>query len=114
MYSMKIENSPEFHPELYALSMGVQNVDNDLAEDLDVVHNNSSSNSVLFIDLSQYFQTRSTHVSNSEAASEVNPRTVVADEDEMFRGEFDYDEDDPDYNTEGSETGIEDYGGESD
>ncbi|KAD2804951.1 hypothetical protein E3N88_38328 [Mikania micrantha] len=94
--------------------LGVQNVDNDLAEDLDVVHNNSSSNSVLCIDLSQYFQTRSTHVSNDEAASEVNPPAVVADEDEMFQGEFDYDEDDPDYNTEGSETGTEDYGGESD
>ncbi|KAL8229487.1 hypothetical protein R6Q57_014387 [Mikania cordata] len=93
---------------------GVQNVDNDLAEDLDVVHNNSSSNSVLFIDLSQYFQTRSTHVSNNEAASEVNPPAVVANEDEMFQGEFDYDEDDPDYNKEGSETGTEDYGGESD
>ncbi|KAD4585650.1 hypothetical protein E3N88_23251 [Mikania micrantha] len=67
---------------------GVQNVDNDLAEDLDVVHNNSSSNSVLCIDLSQYFQTRSTHVSNNEAASEVNPPAVFADEDEMFQGEL--------------------------
>ncbi|KAD4180376.1 hypothetical protein E3N88_28967 [Mikania micrantha] len=93
---------------------GVQNVDNDLAEDLDVVHNKSSSNSVLFIDLSQYFQTRSTHVSNNEAASEVNPPAVVDDEDEMFQGEFDYDEDDPNYNTERSEIGTEDYGGESD
>ncbi|KAL8252229.1 hypothetical protein R6Q59_035922 [Mikania micrantha] len=95
-------------------SHGVQNVVNDLVEDLDVVHNNYSSNSVLCIDLSQYFQTRSTHVSNNEAASEVIPPTVVVDEDEMFQGEFDYDEDDPDYNTEGSETSTEDYGGESD
>ncbi|KAD4888037.1 hypothetical protein E3N88_20110 [Mikania micrantha] len=81
-------------------------------EDLDVVHNNSSSNSVLFIDLTQYFQIRSTHDSESETASEVNPPTIVLDEDEVFKGKFEYDEDDPNYSTEASIIGIEYYEGE--
>ncbi|KAJ0920707.1 putative Transposase-associated domain-containing protein [Helianthus annuus] len=79
----------------------VQNVNNDLAEDLDVVHNNSSSNSVLFIDFRQYFQNMSAHVTEGESAIEVNPPTVI--DDEVSEVETDYDEPDPDYLTEGSD-----------
>ena len=87
----------------------VQNVDNDFAEDIDVVHNNSSSNNQLFIDFSQYFQNMSSHVTEGETATEVHPPTATVDD--VFEVETDYDEEDPDYDTERE---TEEFDGESD
>ncbi|KAD4584398.1 hypothetical protein E3N88_21999 [Mikania micrantha] len=52
----------------------------------------------------QYFQNRPAHVTESENAREVNPPTIHVDE--ASEGER-YDEEDPDYDTEGSEAGNE-------
>ncbi|KAM0063905.1 hypothetical protein Hdeb2414_s0003g00096391 [Helianthus debilis subsp. tardiflorus] len=79
----------------------VQNVDKGL-EDNDVVDNNSSSDCPLVIDLTQYFQIGSSHVTVGEPSIEVNPPMatvyevfeVESDWDEV---EADCDEDDPDY-----------------
>ncbi|XP_076930723.1 uncharacterized protein LOC143595638 [Bidens hawaiensis] len=160
LYLMKVQNSPEFHPELYALSMGAeinaftysacivngvrfmvrgrdveqitqnsrvlaegvnhekyygqveeiielcygngaQNVDNDLVEDLDVVHNNSSSNCLLSIDFTQYLLNTSSHVTVGEKSSEVNMPTVT--DNTLSDDESNNDEDDFEYDTEGSE-----------
>lgn len=92
----------------------VQDADNDLAEDIDVVHNNSSSNSVLFIDFRQYDvqNVDSAHHTEGETASEVNPPTVTANE--VSESDTDYDENDFDYDTEGSEKESEVSEGESD
>lgn len=89
----------------------VQNVDNDLAESLDVVHNNSSSNCNLVIDLSQYFQNIPTY-DTEEADVETDPPAVTVNE--VSDAETDYDENDPDYDTEESEREMEIYDGESD
>ncbi|XP_076936560.1 uncharacterized protein LOC143603730 [Bidens hawaiensis] len=78
-----------------------QNVDNDLVEDLDVVHNNSSSNCLLSIDFTQYLLNMSSHVTVGEKSSEVNPPTVTANT--LSDDESDNDEDDFEYDTEGSE-----------
>ena len=79
----------------------VQNVDKRL-EDIDVVDNNSSSDCPLVIDLTQYFQIGSSHVTAGEPSIEVDPPTATVDE--VFEVETDsdeveaaYDEDDPDY-----------------
>ena len=79
----------------------VQNVGKRL-EDSDVVDNNSSSDCPLVIDLTQYFQIGSSHVTAGEPSIEVDPPTATVDEvfevetdcDEV---EADCDEDDPDY-----------------
>ncbi|XP_022019856.1 uncharacterized protein LOC110919916 [Helianthus annuus] len=79
----------------------VQNVDKHL-EDRDIVDNNSSSDCPLVIDLTQYFQIGSSHVTAGEPSIEVDPPTATVDE--VFEVETDcdeveaeYDEDDPDY-----------------
>ncbi|KAI3743561.1 hypothetical protein L1987_61271 [Smallanthus sonchifolius] len=88
-----------------------QNVDDDLAKDLDVVHNNSSSNSILFIDFSQYFQNRPSFVTEGHTASEVHPPTITVNE--VSEGESDYDEDDSNSDTQGSKRDTEVSEGES-
>lgn len=89
-----------------------QNVDNDLVEDLDVVHNNSSTNCVLFIDFTSYSLNTSSRVTEGEKPSEVSPPAVTANI--ISEDESDDDEDDYDSDTEGSETGTEASEGESD
>ncbi|KAK9074167.1 hypothetical protein SSX86_006764 [Deinandra increscens subsp. villosa] len=90
----------------------VPNVDNDLAEDLDVVHNHSSSNSALVIDFTQYFKNMPSTSSSTdlETAREVNPPTNTTNE----VTEIDSDEDDFDYDTEESNTVDEDFEGDFD
>jgi len=92
----------------------VEDADNDLADDIDVVHNNSSSNSVLFIDFRQYDvqNVDNAHATEGEPASEVNPPTVTTGE--VSDGEIDYDDNDLDYDTEGPEVESEVSEGESD
>jgi hypothetical protein len=91
----------------------VESVENDLEEELDVVHNNSSSNCNLFIDFSQYFVNQSSLVTEGETAVEVNPPTTIVNE--MSEVEIGYDdEDDSDYSEEGSEADTEISDGEFD
>jgi hypothetical protein len=76
----------------------VQDIDRDLPEDLDVIHNNSSSAINLFIDFSQYFQSNSA-TQGAPAMDEI---------DEVPRGEtVEVSEDESDYYTEGSESDTE-------
>jgi hypothetical protein len=87
----------------------VENIDHNVPEDLDVVHNKSSSGINLFIDFSQYF--------TSSSATQAAPAEVFVDEpDEVSTGEIDevsggeIDEvsgDEFDYYTEGSKSDTE-------
>jgi hypothetical protein len=79
----------------------VENLDHNVPEDLDVVHNNSSSGINLFIDFSQYF--------TSSSATQATPAEVFVDEpNEVSTGENDeVSEDELDYYTEGSGSDTE-------
>ena len=79
----------------------VQNVDTELGEDVDVVHNNSSSNIGLIIDFHQYFQNISSHATPGENAMEVDAPSN--DDSEVADAGTYYDDDDPDYDDMGSD-----------
>lgn len=71
----------------------VEDVDNDSPENVDVVHNNCSSNCRLVIDFTQYFDSL-----QSTGETEVILRTCTVNE--VSGGDSDYDERDADYDTE--------------
>ena len=82
----------------------VQNVDHDIPEDLDVVHNNSSSGINLLVDFRQYFpNSYATHVEPTEV-----PEKEIKEIVEVSEGEIDEVSDDgSDYYTEGSDCDTE-------
>ena len=89
-----------------------ENVENDLAESVDAVHNNSSFDCKLVFDFGQYFQNINEVPDTMESYAETDPPTITVNE--VSDAETDYDENDPDYDTEESEQDIVVYDGESD
>lgn len=84
------------HRKIWDVHNGVLNDDIVLAENVDVVHNPSSSNCGIVIDLSQYFQNIPNYDTGDDSDTEVDPPTVTVNR--VIDCEFD--DADTDYDTE--------------
>ena len=86
----------------------IEDVNNDSAKNVDVVHNNCSSNCRFVIDLSRFFD----HSVQSTGEIEVSVPTRTVNE--VYDDEIDFDENDSDYDSEMSEGETEMSEGEMD
>ncbi|KAI3778420.1 hypothetical protein L2E82_07700 [Cichorium intybus] len=98
------------HRKIWDVHNGVPNDDIVLAENVDVVHNPSSSNCGIVIDLSQYFQNIPNYDTGDDSDTEVDPPTVTVNrviDCEFDNADTDYDTESA-YDTEVSEDGAGD------